>query len=71
MFQLAADRAGGLGHRKGLFHLAQDLRFPHNHGVKAGRHAEEMPHRLPIAVVVNVRGQLCRIDPKVAVQKVG
>ncbi len=33
-------------------HLAQDLRFSQQHGIKSRRYPEEMPHRLAIIVMI-------------------
>ena len=64
MFELAGDGSGGARHGEGFFDLAQNLRLAHDHGIKAGGHAEEMAHRFLIAVLVEMRsehgGDRCR-----------
>ena len=57
LFQLPGDRARSARHREGLFHLAQNLRLAHHHRIKARGHAEEVAHRLLVAVLVEVRAE--------------
>ena len=61
-----ADRARGPRNGKGLFHLSQNLRLAHHHGVQAGGHAEEVAHGFLIAVLVNMRSQQRRIEAEMA-----
>jgi hypothetical protein len=37
--------------------LAQNLRLAHHHGIQAGRHPEQVPHRLVVLIAVEVRFQ--------------
>ena len=69
VLQLPRHSPGSACDGEGFFHLAQNLRLAHHHGVEAGSHAEKMAHRLLITVVVNVRRQLRRINAEVAVKK--
>ena len=70
--QAVEDGPGGLvlrGLPVSLLHLAQDLGFPHHHGIQAGRHPEEVLHRLPVPVDVKGLVQVARGDLRVAGKK--
>ena len=70
--QAVENGAGGVV-RRGLpvrlLHLPQDLGFPHHHGIQAGRHPEEMLHRLPVPVDVEGLVQVARGNLRVAGKK--
>ena len=69
MLKLPAHSACRARHGEGLFDLAQNLRLAHHHRIQAGGHAEQMPHRLLIAMLVEVRSQQRRVQAKVPLQK--
>ena len=57
------DFAGGAGlvrRREGAFHLSENLRLAQHHGIEAGRHAERVPHRVPVGVQIQVRFNVVR-----------
>ncbi len=58
LFQLPGDRTRSPRDRKRLFHLAQNLRLAHHHGIKARGHAEQVAYRFLVAVLVEVRTQI-------------
>ncbi len=51
--------------RMGVLHLAENLRLPDHERVETGRHAEQMPGRVDVADVVDVR---CEIGARKAVE---
>ena len=46
LVKLAADGSHGPGRRVSFLHLAQNLRFAHDHRIQTRSHAEHMPHRV-------------------------
>ena len=66
MFELPGDGPGGAGDGKGFLDLAKNLRLAHDHRVKAGGHAEQMPHRLLVAIFVDVRSEQRGIEAEMA-----
>ena len=65
VFELPGDGAGGFRYRERLLYLAQNLRLPHHHGVQAGCHAKQVAHCLLIAVFVEMRANLGRVQTEV------
>ncbi len=64
--KLARDRSRRARHGERLFHLAENLRLAHDHGIQAGGHAEEMADRFFVAVLVEVRRENRCFDAEVA-----
>ncbi len=56
-------------HAVGFLHLPQDLRFAHDHGIEARRHAEQMADRLQIPVDVKASLQLGDTEVPLAIDK--
>src|SRR5271166_2965830 len=54
MFKLAADGSLSARHGKGLFHLAEDLRFAYHHGVETGRQPEQVAHCLLVSMLIKM-----------------
>ena len=61
LIQLTANRADGTGGGVGLFHLAENLGFADHHRIQARGHAEDVPHRIFFAVLVEMCIQFVRL----------
>ena len=59
------------GHLIGRLDLGQDLRLAQDHAVETRRHSEQVPNRRLIAVLVELRGDLGRVQTVEASQEVG
>ena len=69
MFQLPGDGSRCARDGEGLFHLAKNLRLANNHGVETCGDAEEMPDRVLVALLIDVRREQSAIEPKMPMQK--
>ncbi len=67
--ELRVHRAHSAGRGIGFFHLSQNLRLAHHHGVQAGSHAKQVTDRLALAVFIQVRLVVGGIQLKVIAQK--
>ena len=56
-------------HGECFFHLAQNLRLAHHHRVEAGGHAEQVAHRLLVAILEKMRARTDCLDAKVVGKK--
>ena len=67
--ELRVDRSHGARRGVRLLHLAQDLRLADDHRVQAGGHAKHVPHRIAIAMFVEVLAIGRRIEAVELAQK--
>ena len=66
---MSAHRADGARGGVGLFHLAENLGLADDHRIQARSHAEEVPHRVLFAKLVEMRVEFFGGEVKVIVQK--
>jgi len=69
LIELSSNRADGAGGCIGLFHLPQNLRFADHHRIQARSHTEDVPYRLFLAELIQMRIQFGGGKVKVVVQK--
>src|ERR1700733_422826 len=69
LFEMRLHRTNGASRSIRLFHLSKNLRLSDDHRVEARGDAEEMLHRICLAILVGVWPQRRRIDAEITTQK--